>query len=264
MGLGDDILFLGEAEKLHKKTGRKIRPLYGNGWSPMFENVSFLTQKGGLTLNARDTTGISDHHINYYVGNKEMTIMGDRLRFRHYKPKKFKVRLTKSEIENADSISKEYNLEKFMIINPDYKSTFFSKNKNWGFKKYQIVADALRDEVQLVRLKPGGQYHEPDLKNVLNIDSPNLRNSISVASRAHCGLSYDGLMVHILSGFNIPVVNIQGGLVSPNIMSYEGNINLYYDNPNTPCGATYDCKHCKDANESITTEQVIEACRKLL
>ena len=40
MGLGDDLLFLGEAEQLHKKTGRKIRPLYGSGWSPLFENVT--------------------------------------------------------------------------------------------------------------------------------------------------------------------------------------------------------------------------------
>lgn len=264
MGLGDDLLFLGEAEDLYKRTGKKITPIYGNGWSSLFNNVEFLTEKGGITLNARDTPGPSDYKVNYYVRTKEDTLLGQRLDFRHYKPKRFKVRVTEDELKYANKIKSDYNLNKFMIINPDYKSTFFSKNKNWGFKKYQEVANALKDDVTLVRLKPGGKYTEPYLENVINIDSPNLRNSIAIASMAHCGLSYDGLMVHILSGFSIPVVNIQGGLVDETIMKYEGNINLSYPHPKTPCGSTYDCQHCADANNSITVEQVIEACRKLL
>ena len=34
MGLGDDLLFLGEAERIHKQTGKKIQPMYGyTGWN---------------------------------------------------------------------------------------------------------------------------------------------------------------------------------------------------------------------------------------
>ena len=67
-----------------------------------------------------------------------------------------------------------------------------------------------------------------------------------------------------MSGFNIPVVNIMGGLIDEKTMSYEGNINLFYDHPMTPCGSTWDCNHCDEANEYITTDMVIEACKKLL
>ena len=40
MGLGDDIMFLGEAEDIYKKTGKKIKPLYGNGLNSLYDNSS--------------------------------------------------------------------------------------------------------------------------------------------------------------------------------------------------------------------------------
>ena len=53
MGIGDDIIFLGEAEKIHQQTGKKITPLYGTGLNSMYDNVEFITPHGGLTVNAR-------------------------------------------------------------------------------------------------------------------------------------------------------------------------------------------------------------------
>jgi hypothetical protein len=58
MGWGDDLIFLGKAEEIHKKTGKKIIPIYGSGWSPMFDNVEFITSEktvDSLYVNARDS-----------------------------------------------------------------------------------------------------------------------------------------------------------------------------------------------------------------
>ena len=70
-------------------------------------------------------------------------------------------------------------------------------------------------------------------------------------SKASFGVTYEGFVTHILSGFNIPVVNIQGGI---GIMNYDNNINLKYDHFKTPCASTYPCAHCDEANENITIE----------
>lgn len=262
MGLGDDIMFLGEAESLYKKIGKKITPVYGSGWSALFENVEFLTKTGGVTLNARDSKQKSDYHVDYYVKNKRQTILGEKLEFFNYKPKRFAVRLTNEEKNSAKEIVKD--LGEFMVINPDYKSAFFTSNKDWGFEKYQKVVDEISKYINVVRIKPGGKYTEPDLKNAINISCPDLRQQIAIWSLAKFGLSYDGLMVHVLSGFNIPVVNIMGGLVSPDVMSYPNNINLYYEHHMTPCGSTFDCAHCYQANQYITVDKVLEACQKFL
>ena len=102
-----------------------------------------------------------------------------------------------------------------------------------------------------------GNFHF-DTSNVEDtkfiVNSPNI----------YLGLTYDGFVTHVLSGFNIPVVNIQGGFVDEKTMSYDGNINLYYDHFESPCGNTFPCKHCDEANEYITVDMVIDACKKLL
>lgn len=266
MGMGDDLIFLGKAEEQYKKTGKKIVPLYHAGWSHLYDNEFITKHKdvNSLTMNARDTNQPSDIHVDYYTKEVKQTILGNQMVWRPFKPSRYKVRLTQKEIDWADNIIEKHMLDNFMIINPDYKSTFFSKNKDWGFKKYQEVAEALFSKILMVRIQPGGKYKEPHLDRALNIPSENIRNSIALMSKAKFGLTYHGFVTHILSGFGIPVVDIQGGIVDPTIMNYEGNINLCYKHFQTPCGSTFPCKHCDEANEYITVDMVIEACKKLL
>lgn len=262
MGLGDDVMFLGEASHLHKQTGNKITPVYGKGWSPLFNNVDFLSKSGGITLNARDTNRKSDYHIDYYVQGKQHTVAGQQLNFRPYSPKRFAIPLTEQEQQYADEVLKD--IPQFVVVNPDYKDSFFSHNKNWGFEKYQKVVNLLSKDINVVRVRPGGAYREPKLENAINIDCSDVRKQIAIWSRAKFGLTFDGLMVHVLSGYNIPVVNIMGGLLTSYILNYKGNINLEYRHPASPCGATYDCPHCREGNLAITIESVYQACQKLL
>ena len=260
MGLGDDMMFLGEAEEIHKKTGKKIKPLYGNGLNSLYNNVEFIGND--ITVNARDTDKPSDIHINYYTSKKEKTLLGEKLILRPYKPKRFALRLTKEEEEKAKRVAPD---SEFMVVNPDYKSSFFSGNKNWGFEKFQLVVYEMSRYIPIVRVMPGfHQYTEPPLRKCLNITESDIRVQAAIWKRAKFGLTFDGLMVHIMSGFNIPVVNIMGGLIDEKTMNYKGNINLFYDHPMTPCGSTYDCNHCDEANRYITVDMVAKACKKLL
>ncbi len=267
MGMGDDLIFLGKAEEIYKKTGKKIVPLYHAGWSPLYDNVEFISKQkdaNSLTMNARDINKPSDIHVEYYTKEVKKTILGNQMIWRPFTPSRFAVRLSDKEIEFAENTLDNLSIKKFVLINPDYKSTFFSKNKNWGFSKYQEVANILSKYIQVVRIIPGGGYKEPILKNAINIKSENIKNSIAIMRKSKFGITYDGFVTHVLSGYNIPVVNIQGGFVNPTVMNYEGNINLYYKHFQTPCGSTFPCRHCDQANDYITINMVIEACKKLL
>ena len=115
MGLGDDIIFLGKAEEVHKETGKKIVPLYHAGWNTLYDNVEFITKikdENSLTMNARDTDKPSDIHVDYYTKGREQTILGERMIWRPFKPSKYKVRLTEAELDTN-------TFTDFILINPE-------------------------------------------------------------------------------------------------------------------------------------------------
>lgn len=260
--MGDDIMFLGEAERIHKETGKTIRPVAGSGWSPFFKGISWLKKDGEISVNARDTHEKTDIHIDYYEDRKE----NNRIVWRNYKPKPFQIKHTQEEIDFAINTLRNHGVdEKFFIINPDYKNSFFNNNKNWGFYKYQELANRLSKRVQMVRLQPGGVYKEPRLENVVNIKSNDVRKSVAMMSFASYAVGYDGFMNHIMGGYRIPMVVICGGLVrGEDIVGYETGTYISYEHPQTPCGATYDCAHCTEANKAITVDMVYKKCLELL
>ena len=118
MGLGDDLLFLGKAEEVYKQTGQKITPVHGKGWSPLFDNVEFLVKTGGLTINSRDTNKPSDIHIDYYEEKKIRTDLGKRIIYRPFTPSPFRIRLSEIEREEAKETLHQFDLDRFIIINP--------------------------------------------------------------------------------------------------------------------------------------------------
>lgn len=264
MGLGDDMMFLGEAENIHKKTGMKVLPVGGSGWSVLFEQVDFIVSKPGIgviSVNRRDGVEGSQSPVKYYIQKQT----NDKLHFRKYKPKKFKLRFSKKELAAAEALLKEHGVgENWIVVNPDYKSSFFSENKNWGFKKFQELTNRLAEQYQVVRFLPGTEYQEPLLDNAINIQVPDIRLNLACLSFSKLGVTFDGLYVHVLAGMDIPCVNIMGGLIHPDVMSYEGNVDLYYKHSDTPCGKKVLCNHCIEGNKSITVDDVYAACLQLI
>ena len=265
MGLGDDIMFLGEAEIIYNQTGKTIKPVADSGKSVFYRNVPWVYEGGEISVNARDTKEKSDIHIKYYEKGREKTLLGERMVFRAYKPKPFRVRLTHYEMDWArDTLSNHNVKDKFILINPDYKDTFYSSNKDWGFKKYQALTTKLSKDHHVVRVQPGGNYKEPPLKDATNIKCEDVRKNVAIMSYASGAVGYDGLMNHVMAGFEIPMVVICGGLVDETMVGYKTGRYIKYDHPKTPCGARYDCPHCLEANEKITVDMVYEVCQKHL
>ena len=260
MGLGDDLMFLGEAEQIHQNTGKKITPIYGTGWSCLFDNVEFLSReknKESIYVNARDHAGPCDVHVDYYVKDNHK----ESLTFRNYSPKPFYIRYTDEELEFADSQLKKYGLNKkqFVAINPDYKSKFFGQNKNWGFEKYQELTNLISKDITVVRIHPGGDYQEPDLKNAINIPSHGLRKSFCFLRHSKIGITYEGFFAHVFGGMRIPCITLFGGLTPKSSLHYNTGISIEYPHHKSPCGSKKNCSHCKEANEWMTVDKIYEA-----
>ena len=271
MGLGDDLLFLGEAERIHNRTSKKIQLMYGiTGWNDwnglMFNNVDFLTKNptpDSVSLNGADTLAKTDYHVNYYSESS----LGQAIRMRHYKPKNFKLRFSTEQIERANELIAKYNIpDTFCAINPDYKTKAFGKNKDWGFQKFQKITNRLIPDIPVVRISPGieNNYNSKPLKNAIDFSVTDYMTSFAILSKAKFGVSFMGFFVHAFGGFRIPCVTIHGGLSHESIMDYEGNINFSYDHPDTPCGRMFPCKHCTEGNKSITVDMIYDACKKLI
>ena len=99
---------------------------------------------------------------------------------------------------------------------------------------------------------PGGKYTEPKLKNAINIESQNIKNSIAIMSKASFGVTYEGLVTHILSGFNIPVVNIQGVMAKSRFEKDVGEAAL----------RNYEIQNQLEQG-TATMDQIIESTRGL-
>lgn len=274
MGLGDDMMFLGEAEKIHKETGKKIYPVDGNSRSPMMENVEFLTwwqsdeSEPYVKVNARQNPSEEvDYNIPYYVNQKIYDGYGDKFEWNEeYKPVPFKLRFSAEEEHQADVWEKQMPVpfSECIVVNPDVKNSFFKGNKDWGFHKWEGLTDRLYNMgYRILRFKPPGKgYDEPFLQNALNITDVPLRVALCCKSRVKMGVTFDGLLSHFWAGAQVPCIRIVGDFMSTKTLHYDNNISIGLDE--NPTGALYPSRHCKEANQKISVDMVFDKCIEML
>ncbi len=276
MGLGDDMLFLGEAEKIHKETGKKVFPVNYRR-SAIFENVDFLTfdrNEEHVKVNVtnqpptclRDGEKV-DYHIPYYVKEEVHTKNGMHFIWNEdYKPVPFKLKFSQEELRSRDRREKHMPApwSEYIVVNPDVKNSFFKGNKNWGFDNWQKLTTKLHEAGHLVvRFKPSGAgYDEPMLKNCANILEVPLRIALAIKSKVKLGVTFDGLLSHVWAGAEVPCVRICGGFMSSKTLHYDNNLSLALNN--NPIGKCYPSQDIIEANKKITVDMVYDACMKQL
>lgn len=275
MGLGDDLMFLGEAEKVHNETGKKIFPVMprGNGsvrplpdhkWSPMYNNVDFITKDPSedcYSLSIKPSNGRYNHYMEELADDKEGR--GKYIKYKDYKPLPFKLKFTKEEHQLIKDNIVYNNLHRFIVVNPDFKKDVFQSNKDWGWNKWAELSKRLSDlNYRVVRVKPTQDLK--DLPNAQNVLINNVRIAFGVMSKAKLFVTYEGGLMHAMGGFGVPGVVLYGGLTGVNSMTYEKNTNIVYEHPETPCGRQFECDHCKIANSWMTVEKVFNAVKEKL
>lgn len=145
----------------------------------------------------------------------------------------------------------------FILIEPNvpWKKSV-APNKDWGLKRYQGVVDRLKAEgYEIVQTNHGRDR----LDGVRTISTPTFRHALAALSRARLAILPEGGLHHGAAALGIPAVVLFGGFIPPAVTGYDMHINLTGDVE--ACGSLRPCKHCREAMDNISVEQVYDAAR---
>jgi hypothetical protein len=107
------------------------------------------------------------------------------------------------------------------------------RNKLWSHERFQAVANALKDDFDIVQL---GAPSDPELHGALDLRGrTSVRQAAAIlsASRLFLGL-VTGLM-HLARAVECRSVVVYGGREHPSQSGYSANENLYWSGPCAPC-----------------------------
>lgn len=251
MGLGDVLMSMGEAKRIHQRMGQPVLITDPRGMpvrSDLFNGVPYLIE--------RPLRGVRyQRHVNSpghrpYIKLKTT----ERWYWNKYRPEPADVVLTEAERELAQGISRP-----FIVLEPHIKS-IGHRNKDWGWAHWQELATTLRREghrlIQMVR--PG----EKVLRHAEGAHVPEFRKALAVLGQAALYVGPEGGLHHGAAAMRTPAVVIFGGFVSPETTGYDHHRNLFTGGE--ACGMRTDCPHCRKAMNAITPEMVLHEIKESL
>lgn len=248
MGLGDEIMAMGEAEALYEATGKpvaicdqRLRPRWHEAWN----NNPAVSRVMGKGIDVIVNCPGRRSYIKQWKHAPRRTEFNPKHRARAGK-----IRLTMSEYYMARKLSPK---ERFAIIEPATRTSVrSSQNKNWGMDRW---AEVIRDfPVPVYQFDIGDG--SPLMEGVGRIYSDDFRVSAGVVRNAALVLTIDGGTHHIAASMGTPAVVVFGGFCDPKITGYPSHANFYSDIDGSPCGRYDSCPHCAAAMEIITPEAV--------
>jgi len=256
MGLGDEIMAMGEAEALYEVTGRPVAICDKNNrprWHKAWRNNPAVSRE----LRSGIDSIINCPGQRSYI--KQWKHSPRRTEFNlDHRARAGKIYLTVEEECTVRALVPE---GEFVIIEPATRvSVKSSRNKDWGMERW---AEVIRDfPVPVYQFDIGDET--PLLESVGIIYSNDFRISVGIIKFAVLVLTIDGGMHHFAASMGTDAVVVFGGFCDPKITGYNSHANFYSDIDGSPCGRYDPCSHCKEAMALITPEQVrAEALKRL-
>lgn len=256
MGLGDEIMAMGEAEALYSATGRPVAICDTNNqprWHAAWENNPAVSKHLGSGID----TIINCPSRRSYI--KQWKHAPRRTEFNlSHRAKAGRIHLTPKEAVAALAMAPA---GVFIIIEPATRvSLRSSRNKDWGMERWAKVVKDFPFPVYQFDIGDG----TPMLEGVGIIFSDNFRISAGIIGLSKLVLTIDGGTHHLAASIGTPAVVVFGGFCDPRITGYDSHANFYTDIKGSPCGRYDPCLHCSEAMEQIKPEQVrAEALNRL-
>ena len=228
MGMGDDILATVQARALYQATGHKVRPI--NYWSPVWDGNPCFQHENGPFIDFQNKPGnrpyVLGQTVERFIWNPNYKAVPGEL-----------------YIGAGHSIGGNW------VIEPNVKGTISADNKDWGFDRWQQVAN--RSQKPLMQLGTG-----PWLDNVIRVRTDTFMEALTYLGGAEGFIGTDGGLHHAAAALGIPAIVIWGGFVSPDLLGYDDHINLW--SGAWSCGSKASCPHCREAMLEISVDEVVE------
>lgn len=146
-----------------------------------------------------------------------------------------------------------------IIIEP-YISGKASPNKDWGYRRWQVLAAlAQRAGIRFTQLGAPGTVRLPRADF---IPTHSMRDACAILSTARAAVLPEGGLHHAAAAFGVPAVVIFGGYISPDITGYTLHRNLFTGG--AACGSRTPCSHCAGAMAKIEPAMVMEALTEIM
>jgi len=246
MGLGDEIMALGRAERVYEQYGVPVSirtmteaPREHDAWigNPAWhKNAGKKIIDGGGARPYIEKWRSRQCFFNY-----------------DYRPRAGRIHLTEEERATC-------TLEPpYAIVSPHTKDTA-SVNKNWGAKRwaevikdfpvpvYQLCED---DKVQLI---PGAIRH----------NTPSFRHAVAAIENAALVMCNEGGPHHMAASVKVPAVVVFGSFVPPQVTGYEFHYNIAVETEHGYCGKWDHCDVCQESLKKIKPTLVREKALLLL
>lgn len=127
-------------------------------------------------------------------------------------------------------------------------------NKDWGFERYQAVADRLIVHgFKVAQFR----YGAPMLEGVRPMATGSFREALALMVSAALYIGPEGGLHHGAAALGKPAVVLFGGFIPPQVTGYDTHTNL--TGGAEACGSLRTCAHCRKAMDNIAVEEVVAA-----
>lgn len=256
MGIGDEIMAAGQAERLARERGAPVCILGQFGdirWSPMWQNNPHISREM-VPLRVVNGPGARPY-IRYPFTAQHGQRFTD-WRARDYRATLY---LSAAEIAAADLALRAVGVidGDFFVIEPDLKPTA-NQNKRLPALLWQKFARfASGCGIELVQVGPERKIV---LDGVRHIPTPSMRDACAVLARSSGYIGHEGALHHAAAALKVGAVVVFGGATSAQATGYPEHHNIGGEDA---CGSWEPCAHCAAFMQTITVETLVEALQCL-
>jgi len=240
MGWGDEIMALGEAEKL----SGNVAIVDASGMPR--QHPAWL---GHLKI-AKPSESFENSVLNC-PGHRPYikSVTAASWKWKEYTPRAGRIQFSPEEQKQSNKL-----VGNFVVIEPFLKNKVESQNRGWGWGNFAALTQLVDvDWVQVGATKP------KLLPNARWIQTKTARDMAVVLSKAKSFVAPEGGMHHTAASLNLAGVVIFGGFISPQVTGYSCHTNIFKGDDTESslgCGKRVKCIHCERAMQEITPEYV--------
>lgn len=263
MGYGDEIMASAAAREM-KRADPLAAVVIGDGvrevWHEIFAENPNVTRLADVAPGQRIAWLENYYGCRPYLDYSRTS--ATRQSFRPFRARPGDLFFSAAEREYAGEVIGAHRASGKPLVSIE-PNVAFGANKNWGFARWQQVADAL--EADAVLLQPS--YGQPVLRGVAAVRSPSFRSYAAVMTGCDLHLGAEGGLHHAAAAIGCPAVVVFGGRIDPALTGYAFHVNLYRDIPGlpgSPCGMIAPCAHCRSCLDSISVAEVVAHARSLM
>lgn len=259
MGVGDEILAAGQAQRLYDADpSRRVAICDVEGkvrWHPIWEGNPIIARPEDVARGDKVHVLKSGPNCRPYIVYPFTAETG--WTFNHaFRARDHIAKIYLTPGERAIGEAARFTYGPYVLIEPYTKHS----NLAWSLDRWAQLVEACPD-ITFVQhthaesyLVPGAQY-----------EAATFREACALIASAQAYVRSESGLVHAAAALGCPTVTLWGGCTDWDVLGgYPRQIGLVDDGPGSPCGSWKPCDHCRAAMDRITVEQVISALRTIV